>query len=294
MRAAVYSEYGGPEVVRLVEIDSPTVADNEMLVKVHAAALNPLDWHFMRGSPYPIRFGQGLKRPSAARRLGVDFAGTVAALGRSVTRFSVGDAVFGNQSGSLAEYLAVPADREVVRKPANLTFEQAAAVPAAAMTALQALRNKARLERGQKVLVNGASGGVGTFAVQLAKVFGAQVTGVQSTGNLELVRSIGADHAIDYTRDDFTTGDARYDVIFDNVGNRALSDILRVLKPGGTYLPNGGGSPHDPLRLRRIVRMLAISPFVGRRIRFGPHLSCGNSSGRFDILDACLCASHLG
>ena len=267
MKAAVYSEYGGPEVVRLVEIDTPTPADNEILVKVHAASVNPVDWHFTRGTPYPIRFGAGLKRPTSVRRLGFDYAGTIAALGRGVTRFTVGDPVFGAQSGSLAEYLTVPADRVAVRKPANLTFEQAAAVPVAGMTALQALRNKARVQPGQKVLINGASGGVGTFAVQLAKTFGAEVTGVQSTRNLELVRAIGAHHAIDYTTDDFTARDERYDVILDNVGNRSLSDILRVLKPGGTYVPNGGGSPEDPLPLRRLVQLLAMSPFIRRKIR---------------------------
>jgi NADPH:quinone reductase-like Zn-dependent oxidoreductase len=265
MRAAVYAEYGGPEVAQLVEIDAPTAADHELLVKVHAAALNPADWHFTRGSPYPIRLGNGLRRPSTIRRLGFDYAGTVAAVGRAVTRFGIGDHVFGDSPGALAEYLTVPADR-AVRKPANLTFEEAAAVPVAAMTALQALRNKARVQRGQKVLINGASGGVGTFAVQLAKSFGAVVTGVQSARNLNLVRSLGADHVIDYTAGDFTASGDRYDVVFDNVGNRSLSEMRRVLEPQGTLVFNGGGSPEQALQLRRIIWMLAMSPFISQRI----------------------------
>ena len=268
MKAIVHTEYGGPEVLQHVEIDTPAPADNEILVKVHAASVNPVDWHFMRGTPFPLRFAAGLRKPKSARRLGFDYSGTIVALGSRVTRFSVGDPVFGYGAGSLAEFLTVPADRGALGKPANLTFEQAAAVAVAGMTALQALRNKAQVQRGQKVLINGASGGVGTFAVQLGKAFGAEVTGVQSTRNLELVRSIGADHVIDYTTDDFTTSAGRYDVILDNVGNRSLSDILRALKPGGTYLPNGGGTPDEPLRIRRIVRMLATSPFISRNIKF--------------------------
>jgi NADPH:quinone reductase-like Zn-dependent oxidoreductase len=268
MKAIVYSDYGGPEVLRQVEIDTPTPADSEILVKVHAAAVNPLDWHFMRGTPYPLRLGSGLRKPKSVRRLGFDYSGTVEALGRSVTRFNVGDPVFGGRSGSLAEYLAVPVDRGAVRKPENLTFDQAAAVPLAGMTALQALRNKAHVQRGQKVLINGASGGVGTFAVQLAKAFGAEVTGVQSTRNLEMVRSIGADHVIDYTNDDFTTSGERYDVILDNVGNRSVFEIMRVLKRGATYVPNGGGRPEDHLPVGRIVQMLVISPFISQKIRF--------------------------
>jgi NADPH:quinone reductase-like Zn-dependent oxidoreductase len=268
MKAVVYSEYGGPEVLRQVDIEKPTAADNEILVKVHAAAVNPVDWHFMRGTPYPIRLGSGLRKPKSVRRLGFDYAGTIDAVGRSVTQFNVGDAVFGGRPGALAEYLTVPVDRGAVRKPERLTFEEAAAVPLAGMTALQALRNKAQVQRGQKVLINGASGGVGTFAVQLAKAFGADVTGVQSTRNLEMVRSIGADHVIDYTREDFTTTGERYDVIIDNVGNRSLSEVRRVLKPGGTYVANGAGGPEDGLPVGRIVQMLVMSPFISQKIRF--------------------------
>ena len=180
----------------------------------------------------PIRFGAGLRKPTSPQRLGFDYAGTIEAMGRSVTQFSVGEAVFGGSRGSLGEYVTVPADKAAVRKPERLTFEQAAGVTVAGVTALQAMRNKAQVQRGQRVLVNGAAGGVGTFAVQIAKVFGAEVTGVQSTRNMELVRSLGADHVIDYTKDDFTTTGERYDVVLDNVGNRSLSDIRRVLKPG--------------------------------------------------------------
>ena len=268
MKAVVYADYGSPDVLQHVEIEKPAAADNEILVKVHAASVNPVDWHFMRGTPYPIRFGVGLKKPSTPQRLGFDYAGTIEAVGRGVTRFSAGDAVFGGKQGSLAEYVTVPADRGPVKKPGRLTFEQAAGVTVAGMSALQALRHKARVQRGQKVLINGAAGGVGTFAVQLAKVFGAEVTGVQSTRNMELVRSIGADHVIDYTRQDFTTTSERYDVILDNVGNRSLSDLRRVLKPGGMYFPNGGGTPEQGVAISRLVQMLVMMPFISHKIRF--------------------------
>jgi NADPH:quinone reductase-like Zn-dependent oxidoreductase len=239
MKAVAYHDYGGPEVMRQVEIEKPTPADDQILVKVHAAAVNPLDWHLMRGTPYLMRVATGLRKPKSIR-LGVDYSGTVEAVGGSVTRFTIGDTVFGGATGALAEYLTVPAEGSVVRKPENLTFEQAAAVNVAGKTALQALRRKAQVQPGQTVLINGASGGVGTFAVQLAKAFGADVTGVQSARNLELVRSLGADHVIDYTTQDFTATTERYDVIIDNVGNRALSDVRRVLKPKGQVRPRRG------------------------------------------------------
>jgi NADPH:quinone reductase-like Zn-dependent oxidoreductase len=267
MKAVVYSDYGGPEVLRVVDIDKPTPAATELLVRVHAAALNPVDWHFMRGTPYPIRMGSGLRKPKSIQRLGFDYSGTVEAVGDRVTQFGVGDAVFGGGRGALADHVTVGVDG-TTKKPDRLTFEQAAGVLVAGLTALQALRTKARVQRGQHVLVNGASGGVGTFAVQIGKALGAEVTGVQSTRNLELVRSLGADHVIDYTTDDFTTRGERYDVVLDNVGNRSLSEIRRVLKPGGTYLPNGGGSPEAPMPIGRIVRMAAISPFISHRIKF--------------------------
>jgi NADPH:quinone reductase-like Zn-dependent oxidoreductase len=269
MHAFVYSDYGGPAVLRQAKIETPTPAAKEILVKVHAAALNPVDWHMMRGTPFVLRMGSGLRKPRSARRVGVDYSGTVEAVGGEVTEFQVGDAVFGGRLGSLAEYLTVPVDGgAAAKKPDALTFEQAAGAFIAGMTALQALRTQAQLRPGQKVLINGASGGVGTFAVQLAKAFGAEVTGVQSTRNLELVRSIGADHVIDYTKEDFTTGDTRYDVVFDNVWNRAFSDVRRVLNRGGTYIPNGGGGPEDHGMLGRFVRTLALAPFISQRIRF--------------------------
>ena len=267
MKAVVYSEYGGPEVLQLTDVQTPTPGPNELLVKVHAAALNPVDWHFVRGAPYPLRMAAGgLRRPSRLRRVGCDYSGTVAAVGRDVTGFTVGEPVFGMADGSLAEYLAVPADR-VVRKPERVTFEQAAGVPLAGLTALQVLRDKALVRSGQQILIVGAAGGIGTFAVQLAKVFGAEVTGVQSTAALDLVRSLGADRVIDYTKEDFTTGEARYDAIIDNVSNRASAEVLRVVKPGGTLVPNGGGSPEKGISVRGLVRLLAIRPFISQKIR---------------------------
>ena len=267
MKAIVYSRYGGPDVLQVAEIERPTAGPNEVLVRVHAAALNPVDWHFVRGTPFPIRMATGgLRRPSHQRRIGGDYAGTIAAAAPGVTEFVVGDPVFGMGHGSLAEYLTVRAD-QVVRKPERVTFEQAAGVPLAGLTALQMLRDTAHVRASQHVLIVGAAGGIGTFAVQLAKSFGAQVTGVQSTGVVDLVRSLGADRTIDYTQEDFTAGDARYDAVLDNVSNRELPDVLRVVKPGGTLVPNGGGSPTKGLSIRRIVRLLAIRPFIPQKIR---------------------------
>lgn len=267
MKAVVYHEYGGPEVLRVEDVEKPVPAADGILVKVHAAAFNPVDWHFVRGAPYPLRMATGgLSKPSHARRVGVDFAGTVEAVGAAVTGWRVGDAVFGMGSGSMAEYLGVSAKDVTVRKPDRLTFEQAAGVPLAGLTALQVIRDKAQVRPGQKVLIVGAGGGIGTFAVQLAKVFGAEVTGVQSTGAVDLVRSLGADRAIDYTTEDFTADAARYDVVFDNVSNRPLRDVLRVLKPGGTLIPNGGGSPEKGISMRRLLRLLATRPFISQKI----------------------------
>ena len=268
MKAVVYVDYGGPEVLRHVEIEKPAVGDNEILVKVHAASLNPVDWHFMRGTPFPLRFGSGLRKPSSPQRLGFDYAGTIEAIGRSVTQFNAGDAVFGGTRGTLAEYVTVAADKAAMRKPERLSFEQAAGVTVAGVTALQALRNKSQVTRGQKVLINGAAGGVGTFAVQIAKAYGAEVTCVQSTRNIDLVRSLGADHVIDYTKDDFTTTGERYHVVLDNVGNRSLSEIRRVLEPGGVYLPNGGGTPEGGSPVGRLVQLFVVSPFISQKIAF--------------------------
>ncbi|MFQ6006823.1 MAG: NAD(P)-dependent alcohol dehydrogenase [Woeseia sp.] len=263
MKAIVYRCYGSPDVLEIEDIERPSPADNEVLVKVHAASINPLDWHYMRGSPYIMRLGSGLGTPKDSS-LGVDFAGTVEAVGRNVKRFKPGDEVFGGRSGAFAEYLTIPDDRALVLKPASVTFEQAASAPIAAITALQALRDKGRLKSGQKVLINGASGGVGTFAVQIAKFFGAEVTGVCSTRNVEMVRSIGADHVFDYTREDYTESGQRYDLIIDNVGNHSLSANRRVLGPEGT-LVIVGAPKGDWLRpFMRPIKAFLLSPFVGQ------------------------------
>ena len=223
MKAIVYCDYGLANL-KLADIAKPTPTDDQILVKVHAASVNPLDWHFIEGTPKIMRaLGVGLRKPKDPR-LGVDFAGTVEAVGKNVTQFKPGDEVFGGRDGAFAEYVCPRADRAVTLKPANITFEQAASVNIAGITALQAVRDKGKVQPGQKVLINGASGGVGTFAVQIAKSFGADVTGVCSTRNLEMVRSLGADHVIDYTKEDFAKGDQRYDVILDNVPNHSLSE----------------------------------------------------------------------
>src|SRR5262250_3387458 len=224
MKATRYYRYGPPDVLKLQDIDMPAVGDDEVLVRVRAASVNPLDWHFMRGAPYLVRAMAGLSRPKT-NGLGVDLAGQVEAVGKNVTTFQPGDEVFGSyERGTLAEYVSLRHDAVLLEKPANLTFEQAASVPVAATTALQALRDKGRIQPGHKVLVNGAAGGVGTFAVQLAKALGAEVTGVCSTQNAEMVASIGADHVIDYTRADFTTVGRRYDLLVDIAGNRTLAE----------------------------------------------------------------------
>src|SRR6266516_3218999 len=247
MKAIVYHTYGSPDVLKLEEIEKPTPKDNEVLVQVHAASVNAADWHLMRGTPFLARLVNGLQKPKNTK-LGADVAGRVEAVGRNVTQFQVGDDVFGcipiHELGSFAEYVCAHEDA-LALKPAKMTFEQAAAVPLAAFTALQGLRDKGQIQPGQKVLINGASGGVGTFAVQIAKSFGTAVTGVCSTGNVDMVRSIGADHVIDYTQADFTKNGQRYDLIFDAVGNRSVSDYKRALSTNGicavagfTTLPN--------------------------------------------------------
>ena len=238
MKAAVRRCYGSPEVVRLEDVPKPTPADNEVLVKVHAASVNPYDFHVMEGTPYLIRAGIGFGQPQDPR-FGVDFAGTVEAVGKKVTRFAPGDEVFGGQEGAFAEYVTMSETDTLALKPDKVSFEQAASLPIAGVTALQALRDSGQLRAGQKVLINGASGGVGTFAVQIAKSMGAEVTGVCSTRNLERVRSIGADHVIDYTREDFTRGAERYDLILDNVGTHSVLEYKRVLKPQGIYVQIG-------------------------------------------------------
>src|SRR5437764_2635935 len=268
MKAVVYCDYGVPNL-KLQEIEKPTPADDQLLVKVRAASVNPLDWHFIEGTPYVMRaMGVGLRKPKDTR-LGVDFAGTVEAVGKNVTRFKPGDEVFGGRTGAFAEYVCVREARAVAVKPANVTFEQAASVPIAGITALQAVRDKGKVQPGQKVLINGASGGVGTFAVQIAKSMGADVTGVCSPKNLDMVRSLGADHVIDYTKEDFTTGAERYDVILDNVGTQPLSGFRRALKPQGICVMIGGGGPNEGRwigAMARPVKAILLSPFISQKM----------------------------
>jgi NADPH:quinone reductase-like Zn-dependent oxidoreductase len=264
MRAIVLCDYGPPDVLKLENVERPVPDDDQLLIRVRAASVNPLDWHYSRGTPYVARIEMGLRKPKDTRP-GVDFAGTVESVGKNVTQFKLGDEVFGGRHGAFAEYLSVRADRAVVLKPANVSFEQAAAVPVAGLTALQALRDKGMVQPGQKVLINGASGGVGTFAVQIAKAFGAHVTGVCSTRNADMVRSIGADRVIDYTREDFTRGGERYDLILDNVGNHSLLACRRALNPKGKYILIGGGPPgrwFEPLP--RALNAFLLSRFVSQ------------------------------
>ena len=261
MKAMVSRCYGSPDVLALEEIAKPAPANGEVLVKVAAAAVNPLDWHYMRGSPFLMRLGTGLGAPADAS-MGVDFAGTVEAVGSDVTRFKPGDEVFGGRSGAFAEYVVVGEDGAIALKPGNMTFQQAAAVPIAAITALQALRDKGKLQPGQKVLINGASGGVGTFAVQIAKSFGAEVTGVCSTRNVEMVLSIGADHVFDYKKEDYTESGNQYDLIIDMVGNHSLSANRRALNPDGTFVIVGGGKGNWLGPMMTPIKALFLSPFV--------------------------------
>jgi NADPH:quinone reductase-like Zn-dependent oxidoreductase len=268
MKAVVYRCYGSPEVLKVEQIEKPTPADNEVLVKVRAASINPLEWHYMRGTPYLMRAEAGMGFPQDPR-LGVDFSGTVEEVGKSVTKFKPGDEVFGGRDGALGEYVVVRESASIVPKPTNLTFEQAASIPIAAVTALQGLRDIGKVHAGQKVLINGASGGVGTFAVQIAKSYGAEVTGVCSTRNVDLVKSLGADHVIDYTREDFTQGTQHYDVIFDAVGNHSLSEYRRVMRPQGIFVIVGGPST-DPWIGPLIVPLKAklLAPFVSQKFEF--------------------------
>jgi NADPH:quinone reductase-like Zn-dependent oxidoreductase len=266
MRAIVQDAYGSVDVLRLVEIAEPDIAANEILVKVRAAGMDRGTWHSMAGQPYLMRImGFGFRRPKN-RVAGLDVAGTVAAVGSDVTRFQVGDEVFGISRGSYAEYAAAREDK-LAHKPAGLSFEQAAVVPISGGTAIQGLRDAGRIEEGQKVLIIGASGGVGTYAVQLAKAFGAEVTGVCSTAKLDLVRSIGADHVVDYTREDFADGVQRYDLILDIGGNSGLSRLRRALAPKGTLVIVGGEEGGKWTGgFGRQIRALVLSPFVGQRL----------------------------
>src|SRR5229473_411579 len=268
MKAIVYCDYGLTNL-KLENVEKPVPNDDQVLVRVRAASVNPYDWHFIEGTPKIMRaMGVGLRKPKDTR-LGVDFAGTVEAVGKDVTQFKPGDEVFGGRGGAFAQYVCVRAGRAVALKPINLTFEQAASVNIAGITALQAIRDKGKVQPGQKVLINGASGGVGTFAVQIAKLFGADVTGVCSTRNVDMVRSLGADHVIDYTKEDFTKGEQRYDVILDNVANHSLSEFRHVLTPNGKYVMIGGGGANEQgvfgVMLRPLKAMV-LSKFVDQQM----------------------------
>ncbi|MDJ0753013.1 MAG: NAD(P)-dependent alcohol dehydrogenase [Ardenticatenaceae bacterium] len=257
MKAIVCPKYGSPDVLKFEDVQKPVPGDNEVLIKIHAAAANAGDWHLMRADPFLIRFMYGLQKPKY-KILGTDVAGRVEAVGKNVTQFEVSDEVFGDMSasgfGAFAEYVCAPENR-IALKPTNVTFEEAAAVPSAAVTALQALRDKGKIQAGQKVLINGASGGVGMFAVQIAKAFGAEVTAVCSTRNVEMARSIGADHVIDYTKEDFTQNGQQYDLILAANGYHPISDYRRALSPTGTYVMTGGSSA-------QMVQAMLFGPWI--------------------------------
>jgi NADPH:quinone reductase-like Zn-dependent oxidoreductase len=258
MKAIVYYNYGSPDVLKLEEVETPTPQDDEVLVKVHAASANAYDWHLLRADPFLVRLmGGGLLKPKN-KILGADIAGRVEAVGRNVKQFRPGDEVFGDLSacgnGGFAEYVSVP-ENALALKPASMTFEGAAAVPMAAVTALQGLRDKGQIQSGQKVLINGASGGVGTFAVQIAKVFGAEVTAVCSTRNVEMARSIGADQIIDYMQEDFTQNGQRYDLILAANGHHPISDYKRALSPQGIYVCTGGS-------MAQIFQSMLLGPWM--------------------------------
>ena len=268
MKAIVQDKYGSADVLRLTDIERPNVKDDEVLVRVHAAGVDPGVWHLMTGIPYLIRvMGYGLRAPKYRVR-GRALAGRVESVGVSVTGIRPGDEVFGTCEGSFADYATARADR-IAPKPANLTFEQAASVPISAQTALQALRDTGQVQPGQRVLIIGAAGGVGSFAVQLAKTFGAHVTGVCSTAKVDLVRSIGADEVVDYTREDFADRGRHYDLILDTAGNRSLSHLRRALSPRGTLVLIGGegGGPWLGM-LSRMFKMLVVAPFAKQKLRF--------------------------
>jgi NADPH:quinone reductase-like Zn-dependent oxidoreductase len=266
MQAIVSTEYGPPERLRLVEIEKPAPEPGGVLIRVRAASVNPYDWHVLRGEPYVGRvMGMGLRRPAEIRR-GIDTAGTVEAVGENVTGLRPGDDVFGRCSGSFAEY-ALGAAETLVAKPARLSFAEAAAIPVAGVTALQSLHDRGEVHAGQSVLINGAAGGVGTFAVQIAKTLGAHVTGVCSTRNVELVRSLGANEVVDYTVDDFGRSARRYDVILDTVGNRSLRDLRRALAPRGTLVVVGGGGGRILGPVSQLARALVLARLVRQQVK---------------------------
>ncbi|MFI5387956.1 MAG: NAD(P)-dependent alcohol dehydrogenase [Fimbriimonadales bacterium] len=262
MKAAVYTRYGAPDVVHVTDVEKPAPKDGEVLVRVRAASVNPLDWHFVRGLPYLLRMQSGLRTPKVTR-LGVDLAGHVDAVGKNVTEFKPGDAVFGTARGAFAEYVCA-SELALVMTSDHITLEQAASVPVASLTALLGLRDKGKIQPGQKVLINGASGGVGTFAVQVAKALGADVTGVCSTRNVDVVRSLGADRVIDYTKEDFTSILQAYDILLDNVGNHSLSACRRILNPKGKYIMVSGPAGRWIAPFDRAIGAMVLSRFVSQ------------------------------
>ncbi len=265
MKAIVSRCYGGPDVLEYVDVERPQPGSKDVIVEVRAAAVNPLDYHYMRGSPYLMRLSAGIGRPND-QRMGVDFSGVVVETGDEVSRFAVGDAVFGARSGAFAEYVVLPEDRALASKPDDVSFEEAAAIPVAATTALQALRDEGRLKEGETVLINGASGGVGTYAVQIAKALGAEVHGVCSTRNVEMVRALGADHVFDYKNENYTESDNEYDLIVDMVGNHSLSANRRVLKPQGRMVLVGGPKGNWVAPVWPPLKAMMLSPFVDQQI----------------------------
>ena len=277
MKAIVQDHYGSEESLELAEVDMPRIRNDEVLIRVHAASVHVGDWILLTGVPRIMRLATGLRRPRN-RVPGTDVAGTIEAVGKDVTKLVAGDEVFGWCTGAFAEY-ARASENQFVRKPANLTFEKAAAIGVSATTALQLLRDEGKVKPGQKVLINGASGGVGTYAVQIAKAFGADVTAVCSTRNVEMMRSIGADRVVDYTREDFTKGGPRYDFILDNVGNHSLSETRRALTPNGRLLPNGGG--HSGGALGNLIKAHLSAFFVRQQAR--PAVKFQNSADLVEL-----------
>jgi NADPH:quinone reductase-like Zn-dependent oxidoreductase len=271
IKAVVKCEYGTPDVLQVKDVEKPKPDDTQVLVRVRAASLNPLDGHFVRGMLLARVMGGGLRKPKDTR-VGVDYAGVVEAVGKNVTQYKVGDEVFGGRTGALAQYVCAKADRAIALKPATVTFEEAGSIAVAGITALQGLRDVAHVQPGQKVLINGASGGVGTFAVQIAKALGAEVTGVCSTRNVDLVKSLGADHVIDYTKEDFTKGDRRYDLLFDNIQNHSFSERRRILAPNGICLNVGlgGAGWHEDswLNMARSFTTPLMSKFTSQKFKF--------------------------
>ena len=265
MKAVVSRCYGGPEALEYIDVEKPRPGPNDVIVKVKAAAVNPLDYHFMRGSPYLMRLGAGIGKPSD-QRMGVDFAGVIVAVGDDATKFAVGDAVFGGRTGAFAEYLLGPENGAIAAKPETVSFEEAAAIGIAAVTALQALRDDGELMAGEKVLINGASGGVGTYAVQIAKAIGAEVHGVCSTRNVEMVRALGADHVFDYKHQNYTESGNEYDLIIDMVGSQSLTANRRVLKPDGRMVLVGGPKGNWVAPLWPPLKAAMLSPFIDQEI----------------------------